>query len=362
MGNARSSGRGATRLHVLGGVLGTLVSVVLVLNVFFKAGLNRHGGVYLHARFGAHEFFGRLPHHMLWLIPFCLLSALTLVLRAAQWQRTLEHRVSFTERYHLVCIGALVNNASPAKVGDLTRAFLLARTRSLPFVEALGSVAVCKLLELVALLLVLGASVLGPLKAMMGPFVAALHIAIVLCVGLVGLAVFLGHSAERMARALERRKRWPKLHTFLLEMGQGFHTARSLRGLIVALVFSIGPVLAPAIGYGYGLAGLGIPHGLWAGPLILGAIALGQSVIVVPAGTGIYYFVTAYAARKLGATADQAAAFATLSFFGTTLTQVGMGIASLSVRKIRWKDLRKRTHQAEEAEHEVEDELAPAQA
>jgi hypothetical protein len=69
---------------------------------------------------------------------------------------------------------------------------------------------------------------------------------------------------------------------------------------------------------------------------------------------GIYYLLTSWSARKLGASPDAAAAFAALTHLGTVVAHVGVGAVSLWLRKIRWQELRRGTHQAAEAAREVE--------
>jgi hypothetical protein len=46
--------------------------------------------------------------------------------------------------------------------------------------------------------------------------------------------------------------------------------------------------------------------------------------------------------------------FAALTHLGTVLAHVSMGAISLWARKVRWQELRRRTHQAAEAVREVE--------
>jgi hypothetical protein len=76
---------------------------------------------------------------------------------------------------------------------------------------------------------------------------------------------------------------------------------------------------------------------------------------------GIYYFVTSWAARNLGASAADAAAYATLTHLGTVLSHVTVGALSVRQRGIRLKDLRRggslareaASHMAHEAAHPV---------
>ena len=351
-GSSSDPQRGATALKVLALVLGGILSVGLVLSAFFKFDLSGKGPL-LTRRFSFLNFIQDIPEHLPWFIPFVLLTAAIIPLRALQWQRTLPKKVPFRERYHMVAIGAFVHNAVPGKLGDIFRSFMMSRTQGMPFVSALGSVGVCKLLEFAALMLLVAGSLMGPFAQTMQQFAGGLRIAAVVCVALVVVVVLLAHYARPMAQALERKDRLPKARGFLTNVADGLGTARSFRGMAVALLFSIPPVLAPAMAYGLALKGLGVPGGLFAGAVVLGAIALGQGTPGIPAGMGIYYFVTSWAARSLGASPEDAAAFSALTHLGTFLTQLSVGAISVWIRKIRWSELRRRKDIALEAAREM---------
>ncbi|WNG56292.1 flippase-like domain-containing protein [Archangium gephyra] len=343
---------GRTFLKALAVVVGVVLSVVLITSVFFQ--LNPRGaGPLLVPRFPLEKLIRDLPGHLRWLIPFMLLSAAIIPLRAVQWQRTLSKPVPLLERYHLVAIGAFTHNAVPGKLGDVMRSFLMSRTQRIPFLQSLGSVLVCKLLEFAALMGLLAVSFLGPFGETMSGFAGALRIAVGVCVGLVVLLVLLAHYALPLARWLERKHRLQRARHLLGHVSEGLGTARSFRGMAKALLFSVGPVLAPALAYGLALRGIGVSGGLFAGAVILGAIALGQAP-GVPAGTGIYFGVTSGVARNLlGATAEDAAAFALLTWLGTVMSQVVVGALSVRFRGIRLKDLRKGGSLAREATSHV---------
>ncbi|WP_257458275.1 lysylphosphatidylglycerol synthase transmembrane domain-containing protein [Archangium lipolyticum] len=343
---------GRTYLKALAVLVGVVLSAILISTAFFRWNLGGDGPLLI-PRFSLGKFVHDLPGHLRWLIPFMLLSASIIPFRAMQWQKTLGKPVPIRERYHLVAIGAFTHNALPGKLGDFIRSFLLSRTQRIPFLQSLGSVAVCKLLEFAALMGLVALSFVGPFGETMAQFSGALRAAVGVCVGLVVLVVLLAHYALPLARLLERKKRLPRLQHLLGHVSEGLGTARSFRGMAVALLFSIPPVLAPALGYGLGLHALGIHGGVFAGTVILGAIALGQSFPGVPAGMGIYYFVTSWAARNLGASPEDAAAFATLTHLGTVVSQVAVGALSVRIRGIRLRDLRKGGSLAREAASHV---------
>lgn len=331
-------------------MLGAAISLILVSTVFFNWSFV--GGVHLSWRINPAQFFAILPAQLPWLIPFGLLSIALLPLRALQWRYTLRKKVPFSERYHMVAIGAFVQNALPGKLGDPSRAFLLGRTQKIPFVESLGSVAVCKLLEFVALMLLVVGSLFGPGR--LPAQAQVLHWAGGACAGLCAVALALAWASAPLAAQLSKSGKLPRIRHVLEHANAGLFSIRSPRKLGKALLASIPPVLAPAVGYGLGLVAFGLHAGIWAGPLVLLAIAAGQSVLLVPAGTGLYYLTTSLAARALGASPVQAAAFAALTYLVTLGTQVGMGAISLWIRRISWKELRSVEKASARARHLVE--------
>ncbi len=359
-----SANAGKVSVKLLLAVVGAIATVVLMSTAFFRWSFEP-GQPLLTQRFPLGQFVRDLPQHFGWLLLFVLLSASMIPLRAVLWQRTLGQKVPFKERYHLVAIGAFAHNALPGKLGDVIRAFLLSRSQKMPFVRSLGSVAVTKLLEFAALIAVAALSLVSPLGGALEQFTPALRGAAIACIALVVLVVVLAHWSAPLAHWLRRKHRLPKAQVFLDEVAEGLGAARSFRGLTVALLFAFPPVLANALAYGVGLWGMDLPGGLMAGALVLGAIALGQSAPGLPVGMGVYYFVTSWMARQLGATPEQGAAYATLTHLATLGTQLAVGGISLWVRRIGFKELirggrRARQRAREEAQHVADEAEARA--
>ena len=185
-------------------------------------------------------------------------------------------------------------------------------------------------------MLLVAASFLGPFGDATRRFAGPLRIGIAALLALMLLVIVVAQHAPRMAAALHRRNHMHRTQELLASIGEGLGAARSVPGMAARFVLSIGPVVAPALGYGLALRALGIPGGLLGGAVVLGAIALGQTAVGIPAGLGIYYFVTSWVARSLGASPEQAAAYALLTHLGTIAAQVGVGAISVWRRKIRW--------------------------
>lgn len=99
---------------------------------------------------------------VMWLVGGTALYAVATLLRAERWQRILDRggaRVPRAETYALVPVGYMGNNVLPARGGEMLRVFLLgASTREhLSRKTILGTIVAERLLDAVALALILGA-------------------------------------------------------------------------------------------------------------------------------------------------------------------------------------------------------------
>jgi uncharacterized protein (TIRG00374 family) len=337
-----------------------VVSACLIASAFCH--LSFAGGrVAISPRFSLLTWFTLLPSHYRWVLAFAALTASIIPLRALQWRTTLgERSPAFAHRYHAVAIGAFFHNAAPGKLGELVRAFLLSRRQSIPFFESLGSVLLCKLLELAALVLVVALALLGPLggsfSQRLGP---ALLVALLAFIALAALAAGAAHFALPIGLRLERTGRLPRLRMALMHLGKGLHAIRSIRRTAWALLASFGPVCASALAYGVALQALGVSKGIVAGGIVLGAVSLGQLVPGLPIGMGMYYLTSSWAARMLGAPAPQAAAFAALTHLATFLPQLLIGLVSVIVYRLKPRALLKEQAAAMAAARSAEESTPP---
>ena len=127
-------------------------SAWLALGLAFFRPQHGSGGWTLVPRFDFGLWWADLPRHLIWLIPFLLLSASLPALRAIMWGFTAPAPPpSYGVRYHAIAIGALVHNTMPARLGLLVTAIFAGRRVRRPVVEMLASLLVAKLLEMAAL-------------------------------------------------------------------------------------------------------------------------------------------------------------------------------------------------------------------
>lgn len=340
--------RGGVRLrHAIALAGGLAVGALLVALVFFR--VEWEGGrPALAARFELAGFVGRLPAHLPWLGPFVGLAALLPALRALVWWGLVpEPPPRYADAYHATALGALVHNTVPGKLGPLAAAWVLARWGGRSFAPALSSQLVAKLLELGALV-AFGAAAAEASDAA-APLARVVLAGATLFGVLAALAATLAVAAPRAAERLGRRL--PRAGAVLAGVGRGVAGAGSPARLAGAVVLAGLPAAAAAIAYALPLRALGVADSAAGGALLVAVIAFGQLTPGLPIGTGVYWSLASWAARQLGAGAEDAAALAILTHAGMVLSALAVGAGSALVRRGAVAELFRRRRELEQLAH-----------
>jgi hypothetical protein len=329
-------GRRRRAIHRVAVALGLTLGVLLVLLVFFK--VRWEDGLSIAARFPLGEFLRELPRHGRWLAGFALLAASLSAWRALVWRFVMRPDARYADAYHATAMGALVHNTIPGKLGPIAAAWLLARMAARPFPPLLSSQLVAKLLEMGALVAV-GAVAAVALGAEVAVGRVALAGAAVFLV-LAGAAATVAWAAPGAAARLARRL--PRAGAFVAALGEGLRNAGSPARLGIAAACAFGPALTAAASYAVPLDAFGVERPLAGGALVVAVITFGQLTPGLPVGTGVYWALSSWAARRLGAPAEDAAALALVTHAGMVGTQLVVGGISALVRRGALRELLRR--------------------
>jgi glycosyltransferase 2 family protein len=318
------------------------LGALLVSLVFFRVGWD--GGPSFTPRFALGGFVARLPGHLRWLGPFVALAATLPALRALVWRGVLPPPPPRpADAYHATALGVLVHNAVPGKLGPLAAAWVLARVARRPFAPAFSSQVVAKLVELGAIVVVgATAAALRESPAAIGHVVVA---GAALFAILSSAAVALALGAPRASAWLARRL--PRAGAALAALGEGIVGAGSPARLATAFALAVLPAVTAAAAYALPLSALGVREPLAAGALLVSVIAFGQLTPGLPVGAGVYWSLAAWAARQLGASAEDAAALAILTHVGMVVVGLAVGGASAIARRADVAELFRRRREVE---------------
>lgn len=142
---------------------------------------------------------------VVWLVPSALLFLTMFVFRAWRWSVILGG-TPFWATWHANIIGYFFNATLPLRLGEIARAYVIARSARIPMTRALSSVLVERLIDLASVLLMFaGFAQRIPMRP---AFMHAATIGSVAIVGCVGVGVFLvvkGEAVERVSRPLVER-------------------------------------------------------------------------------------------------------------------------------------------------------------
>lgn len=294
-----------------------------------------------------------------WMLLAVALATFSFVLRAMRWRVLLEpgHAgSSFDARFGATCAGFAANNIFPARLGEIVRAYTLARVARLPFGASVGSLVVERVLDGLVLASLLGGAILmpgfplGETEAAGYVRRAALIGSIVFVLGFVVLW-FMARGPDFVLRM------WTASFGRLIPE----RFAERLTGLIETFVHGLGAlasvgVLARAVGWSYVVWGC-LAVSMWTGLLAFGITGPGfvgsaflQAVIgfavalpSTPGFFGLFEAGTRIGLEPWNVPDALVVSFATSYHILTFIPITLLGLWYLRHFGLRWSDVRDRT-------------------
>ena len=232
--------------------------------------------------------------------------------RAARWRYLFAPDARPPALVPAMMIGYMANNLLPLRAGEFVRVYVVARRWQHGFWTALATLIVERVLDSLALVLILGVLVLLiPVPALFrnaALVVLAIDVAGVL---VLGWLAFYPDAGRRVIGRLSRR--WPVVE----RVGRVYE--RFVRGLDgIRSVSNVGPLIAwtaivwimPALAAWTTLRAVDLHLPFLAGWVVLAFVGLGISIPSAPGYIGIFHFAAAKAVEMFGLSASAAVAFA----------------------------------------------------
>lgn len=249
-----------------------------------------------------------------WIAATMPLIMLAVVIRCWRWQLLfLPHdRVRLWSTITSTLIGYMFNSVLPGRVGELARASLISRTDSVSTSRAVGTIFVEKILDILALLVMLGAlTAIMPLPSL----VTSGGVAAAIAFGAVAIVFFVLSNcrapfvrwAERFLDHLPvlRRVQPSRVADMVLGAADGLRDPRRLAAqIVVSLVLWATAALTVVVTMQ--AFHLNVPWTV--GALVLVATNLGMTVPSAPASVGVYHWLVVVVMTFFGV--DEAAALA----------------------------------------------------
>jgi glycosyltransferase 2 family protein len=207
----------------------------------------------------------------------------------------------------LVLIGTAVNNALPARLGEIARSIGLGRSASRPVMQSFGTVVVDRVADVVFFAIAFGATVtVSPTPG----WVRWVGVGGSLLTGVLVAAIAV--AAVVMSRRAGRDAPDGRIRRHLVTLGEGLRCVRTARGAVQALLLT-------ALAWGVWMIGAWLIAGsldvdLSATQVLFttGLLGLGSAVPSAPGFIGTYHWITASALGLFGVGGADALAFAVL--------------------------------------------------
>ena len=234
----------------------------------------------------------------------------TFVVRVIRWCRLLRPlgSVRFRSAFRATMMGFAASAILPGRVGELLRPYVLARREGLSASAALATIVVERLLDVIAVLALLGVAVLTgpPGREADAGLLAAVQtgaaLAGALAVAGLGAALLAAGHPDRVTRAVDRarvllpRRAVGALRGIASRFVDGFAVLRARRVLLVAFAWSLAhwAVVAAVLWLVTEAFGVALPV---SGAAVLMGLTVVGVAVPTPAGIGGYH-----AAYQVGAT------------------------------------------------------------
>lgn len=245
-------------------------------------------------------------------------------LRARRWQTILEPvagKLSLGALWRATAIGMMVNNVVPARAGEIARAFALTREERVPFPTSLASLAVDRLFDAIALLLLAATALLDPAlvgvaevagRPLSSFAIGAGTLVVALLLMLYTLVFFPAQLlglfelfARRVSPAVEERGR-RMLETFI----HGLSVLRSPGRFAAVFGWTLAHWLLNAVGFWLAFRAVGITAPFSAALFLQAFIALGTAVPALPGFFGVFEYMSVQGLAIYGVSQQQAATWA----------------------------------------------------
>ncbi|HEX2922680.1 MAG TPA: lysylphosphatidylglycerol synthase transmembrane domain-containing protein, partial [Chloroflexota bacterium] len=282
-----------------------------------------------------------------WLSASLVSLLLAMGFKVLKWQQLLApvRDCSRLKLFYSIFVGYLINTVLPGRLGEVARAYLLARLEHIGLAVVLSSVAVDRVLDITVLALMLG----GVLPLIDLPeWVAASGIGM----GSVGLLLLLlcvllampsGNGFFfAMLDAIPRFPGKPVLRKLAAELILGVAGLKGVRQFVAVSFTSVGIWLATALSFYFGQLAFHIQAPMESALLVTSLTSLGMVVPSSPSYLGVFHYLTVLAMVAYGVDKEVALGFAIVMHLQQTLLRGTLGAFSLwrcGLTLMSWREL-----------------------
>ena len=240
--------------------------------------------------------------------------------------------------YRYICIGFMVSNLLPLRMGEAARTGGIAKRSNISFASTAGSLLVERLMDLIM------AAFIGVIAIQVAPIPDELRFGI-LAAGAVLLSVLavLGLVARRGLKETTSKKYgrfWSFIWNIIARFSAGFGSLRSPKDVVVTFVLA---ALVWSVAMGslvLRLMAFDMEPNLAMALILMAGISLGISIPSAPSGVGVIHWIAAQALIVAGVDEPLALSFAFFNHFVDFTSQCAIGAVCMTIEGYKFSDLK----------------------
>jgi glycosyltransferase 2 family protein len=296
-----------------------------------------------------------------WLVPSLIATVIALVIRAYRWRFFLRdyHSIQFQSLWRSVCVGYMANNVLPFRIGEIVRAWFLARKEDRKTSEVFGTIVLERISDILSILILYvlfvfyfatQADVNLPNEMIYGAWIMAF-----IALSSLAFLILLQWKTEKVRSTVNiilkifPEKVSKKTNHLFDAFVQGLWILKSWKCILFTFALSMLVWIVLAFAYLYIFYAVGIEGTLLLSLFLIVALAFAVSIPSAPGFIGTFHWVGQQALLMMGIKGN-VEAYVLIAHMLAYIPVVVLGLFYLSVENISWKELKSGADQFVEKE------------
>jgi uncharacterized protein (TIRG00374 family) len=280
----------------------------------------------------------------LWVGGAVVLDVMSYVCQGARWRFLLRPigSISIMRATQAIYAGLFTNEIVPLRAGELVRAYLVSRWRTVPFFDVIPSMAVERLFDgiwlavgiaLIAIFVHLPENLVRAADALGAMLLAAVAAFVVL--------VILKKRLPDRPAADGTRNPFRTLGSIIARVAQGIGSIGTSRYFYLALFISPLIPVCQMVSFWIIMRAYGLHLSLWVGAAVFVIVYFGTAIPNAPSNVGTYQFFAVLGLTLFGVDKTTATGFSMAVFIVLTLPLWVLGLVAIARSGMRLADLRR---------------------
>ncbi len=269
-----------------------------------------------------------------WVLVAIACDVLSYVCQGVRWRLLLKPvgNISTLRSTQAIYAGLFTNELLPMRVGELVRAYLVARWTAVKFVAVIPSMIVERCFDSLWMVVAIGlAALVIPLPQNLLRAAELLGIILIIAMALLFYLAVRQRNAAWLERGQHSSHRIVRfVATLLARLSEGVQGMGRTRAFYLAFAWSLALLVCQALAFWFVMVACGLQVAFMSGVVVFLIVHLGTAIPNAPANVGAFQFFTVLGLSLFGVEKATAAGFSIVVFLMLTLPLLLLGFIAIS--------------------------------